>query len=205
MYHFNLRKQWLCLAVVGLAAAGASFIPGAIAFNRPAQSPKEQRQIPSGTTLWRHASFPLENFQGYTSAFGPRGNPFGAPTGEFHGGLDMAAPMGSYVRSWWSGRVIEVSDHTGCGTMVRVQSGAWEHAYCHMQGNVIQDAKGLVLVDRAGGILLRQGQAVAAGARIGRVGMTGRTTGPHLCWRLKHNGNRVDPAIVLRAMIAARR
>jgi murein DD-endopeptidase MepM/ murein hydrolase activator NlpD len=166
------------------------------------QQAQPKGNLPKGT-YWRHASFPLENFQGYTSAFGPRHNPFGAPTGEFHGGLDMAAPLGSYVRNWWTGRVIEVSDHTGCGTMIRIQSGPWMHAYCHMQGRVERDARGAFIADRTGGIHIREGQVVSAGARIGRVGMTGRTTGPHLCWRLKHNGEPVNPALVLRAMYAA--
>jgi murein DD-endopeptidase MepM/ murein hydrolase activator NlpD len=56
------------------------------------------------------------------------------------------------------------------------------------------------LVDRDGGIQILEGQVVPAGMRIGRVGMTGRTTGPHLHWGLKFTGKYVDPALVLRAM-----
>jgi murein DD-endopeptidase MepM/ murein hydrolase activator NlpD len=55
-------------------------------------------------------------------------------------------------------------------------------------------------VDRGGGIWLRQGQEVNVGQRIGRVGMTGRTTGPHLHWTLKYQGKLVDPGAVLRRM-----
>lgn len=159
-------------------------------------------RIATGNT-WRGASFPVENFQGYTSPFGYRQSPDGAANQEFHRGLDMAAPEGSYIRNWWAGRVVEVSDNTACGTSIVIQSGEWEHIYCHMRGNVEKDASGrLYLSDRGGGLQIPVGQPVPAGARIGRVGMTGRTTGPHLHWGLKYAGQLVDPALVLRAMYA---
>jgi murein DD-endopeptidase MepM/ murein hydrolase activator NlpD len=69
-----------------------------------------------------------------------------------------------------------------------------------MQGQiVIEKEGGRVLVDRDGGIELRQGQRVTSGQRIGRVGMTGSTTGPHLHWGLKYDGAWVDPALVIKA------
>ncbi len=152
---------------------------------------------------WQGASFPVENFQGYTSPFGYRQSATGGYSQEFHRGLDMAAPEGSYIRSWWAGKVVEVSDNSACGTSVVIQSGQWEHVYCHMQGSVQNDGNGgRVMVDRSGGVQIYEGQPIAAGARIGRVGMTGRTTGPHLHWGLKYTGQWVDPALVLRAMYA---
>jgi len=158
-------------------------------------------QVATGNT-WRGASFPVENFQGYTSPFGYRNSPDGSPNQEFHRGLDMAAPEGSYIRNWWTGKVVEVSDGTACGTSIVIQSGDWEHVYCHMKGQV-ETVNGMkYLSDRSGGIQLFEGQAIPAGARIGRVGMTGRTTGPHLHWGLKYTGQWVDPALVLRAMYA---
>ncbi|WP_338405712.1 M23 family metallopeptidase [Candidatus Synechococcus calcipolaris] len=149
---------------------------------------------------WQTGSFPVENFQGYTSPFGYRRSPTGEPTTEFHNGLDFAAPEGSYVRNWWAGRVIEISDHTACGTLVRIQSGSWEHVYCHLKGRVEQTNRGRAMVDRGGGLQIWEGQTIPTGARIGRVGMTGRTTGPHLHWTLRHQGQLVNPAVVLRAM-----
>jgi murein DD-endopeptidase MepM/ murein hydrolase activator NlpD len=151
---------------------------------------------------WRGASFPVENFQGYTSPFGYRRSPDGASEQEFHRGLDMAAPQGSYIRNWWSGKVVEVSDHTACGTSVVVKSGEWEHIYCHMEGSVETANGKKSMRDRSGGVQIFEGQAVPAGTRIGRIGMTGRTTGPHLHWGLKFSGQYVDPALVLRAMYA---
>lgn len=149
---------------------------------------------------WNGASFPVEGFQAYTSPFGYRSSPYGGYTQEFHYGLDMAAPEGSYIRNWWSGKVVEVSDDSNCGTSVVIESGPWTHIYCHMQGHVETEKGKRYMIDRDGGIQIWEGQGIQAGARLGRVGMTGRTTGPHLHWGLKYDENWVDPALVLRAM-----
>jgi murein DD-endopeptidase MepM/ murein hydrolase activator NlpD len=50
--------------------------------------------------------------------------------------------------------------------------------------------------------MLLEGQVVPAGSRIARVGMTGRTSGPHLHWGLKYGGRWVDPGLILREMYA---
>lgn len=151
---------------------------------------------------WQSASFPVERFQAYTSPFGYRPSATGGNGWEFHSGLDIAAPQGSYIRNWWGGTVAKVGDGGACGTNIVIQSGAWQHTYCHMEGGV-EVANGIrYMVDRGGGVQIWEGQKIPAGARIGRVGMTGRTTGPHLHWGLKYNGNYVDPAFVLRAMFA---
>jgi murein DD-endopeptidase MepM/ murein hydrolase activator NlpD len=158
-----------------------------------------------GADIWRSGSFPVENFQGYTSPFGYRSSPTGGYSREFHSGLDFAAPVGSYIRGWWNGRVIEISDNTACGTSIRVQSGSWVHVYCHMMGHVGKDSQGRFMTDGESGLRIYEGQPVQAGQRIGRVGMTGRTTGPHLHWTLKYQGRLVDPALVLQAMYTAQR
>jgi len=151
---------------------------------------------------WLAASFPIENFQAYTSPFGYRLAATGGSNWEFHGGLDMAAPQGSYIRNWWVGTVIKVADGNACGSHIVVKSGEWEHTYCHMEGNVETASGRRYLIDRAGGIQIWEGQQIPTGARIGRVGMTGRTTGPHLHWGLKYSNNYVDPALVLREMFS---
>jgi murein DD-endopeptidase MepM/ murein hydrolase activator NlpD len=152
------------------------------------------------TGTWNGASFPVENFQAYTSPFGYRQSPDGGYSQEFHYGLDMAAPEGSYIRNWWGGKVVEVSDDSNCGTSVVLESGPWLHIYCHMRGHVETESGKRYMIDREGGLQIWEGQQLPAGARIGRVGMTGRTTGPHLHWGLKYDSNWVDPALVLRAM-----
>ncbi|MEO1095142.1 MAG: M23 family metallopeptidase [Cyanobacteria bacterium J06638_28] len=152
--------------------------------------------------VWQSASFPIEQFVRYTSPFGYREHPFGGQ--RFHYGLDFAAPMGSYIRAWWEGEVVEVSDDTACGTSVVIQSDSWLHIYCHLQGYVVVEPDGdRWFVDPDGGLRMRQGDRVPTGKRIGRVGMTGSTTGPHLHWGLKHEGTWVDPALVILAMTEA--
>ncbi|MFM7712540.1 MAG: M23 family metallopeptidase, partial [Microcystis sp.] len=71
---------------------------------------------------------------------------------------------------------------------------------CHLMGSVQSDSRGTFLIDRSGGIVLTLGQDIPAGARMARVGMTGRTTGPHLHWGLMYGNQYVDPALVLNAM-----
>ena len=167
------------------------------ALDAPAELTAPPQTIAS--TAWQHGSFPVEQFQSYTSPFGYRLSPVNGEK-QFHNGLDMAAPLGSYVRNWWTGKVVEVSDNTACGTAVIVESGSWRHAYCHLDGHVEVAANGRYMIDRSGGIQIWQGQEVPVGMRIGRIGMTGRTTGPHLHWTLKFNGSYVDPALVLKEM-----
>ncbi len=149
---------------------------------------------------WLAGSFPVENFQAYTSPFGYRRSATGGYDTEFHRGLDMAAPEGSYIRNWWGGQVVEVSDNTACGTEIMIQSGDWKHVYCHMQGHVETANGNRYLIDREGGIQIWEGQQIPSGARIGRVGMSGRTTGPHLHWGVKYADNYIDPALVLQQM-----
>lgn len=151
---------------------------------------------------WLAASFPVENFQAYTSGFGYRRSATGGNNVEFHSGLDIAAPQGSYIRNWWTGTVVKVADHDACGTHIVIQSGQWQHTYCHMEGDVETVDGHRYLIDRTGGIQIVEGQQIPAGFRIGRVGMTGRTTGPHLHWGLKYSDNYIDPAIVLQAMFS---
>lgn len=164
----------------------------------------EPYEIARGST-WQNASFPVENFQEYTSAFGYRRSPTGGLTQEFHSGLDIAAPMGSYVRNWWSGTVVEVIDDGRCGIGLVIESGNWNHIYCHMQGSVETHNGVAYLIDRGGGILIGERQQIPAGARIGRVGMTGRSTGPHLHWGLKYASEWYDPALVIRQMYQEQR
>lgn len=200
----NKRQQRILLSGATLLILGLSIVSSItllpkteIVRAREAQPKKVARN-----NGWLAASFPVENFQAYTSAFGYRRSATGGSGWEFHGGLDIAAPQGSYVRNWWGGTVIKVRDRDACGTYIVIKSGEWEHTYCHLEGNVETAQGRRYMIDRAGGVQIWEGQTIPTGARIGRVGMTGRTTGPHLHWGMKYANNYVDPAMVLREMFS---
>jgi murein DD-endopeptidase MepM/ murein hydrolase activator NlpD len=200
------RRRRSPAIILGVLTAGAVTVLGATdLFSRAvveAVEPDSTQTAALGQQQWSQASFPVENFQAYTSPFGYRQDPYSGSQ-RFHYGLDLAAPSGSYIRNWWGGQIVEVSDDSSCGTSVVIQSGNWLHIYCHMHGYVTTEGGDRYLIDNEGGVRLREGQTIATGDRIGRVGMTGRTTGPHLHWGLKYDNNWVDPALVLRAMYSS--
>jgi murein DD-endopeptidase MepM/ murein hydrolase activator NlpD len=140
--------------------------------------------------------FPVAVFSGYTSHFGQRIGPGGSA--ESHRGIDIAAPLGSPIRNWWSGVVKELINDSRCGVGVVIQSGPYEHIYCHLAGSV----RGGVY--RSGHVTLQTGSQLCSGQLIGHVGLSGRSSGPHLHWGVRHGGRWLDPAAILRAMAAAR-
>lgn len=146
---------------------------------------------------WVQGVFPVVGFAGYTSSFGLRVHPLSG-TLRSHDGIDIAAPLGAPVRSWWSGRLVEVIQDGGCGNGLVIRSGDYEHVYCHLAGAVSGPRY------TSGSLTLIEGQRLGAGQIIGHVGMSGSTTGPHLHWGLRYRGAWLDPARVLRAMAASR-
>lgn len=198
LFKTSLRQR--SLSYVGWLLAGSLVFSGISeavpdGFRQPASALPNtpQEQLARNSDPWQVASFPVDNFQQYTS-------PFGYRSSGFHYGIDIAAPIGSNIHNWWEGYVLEVSDDSACGTSVVVQSGDWTHIYCHMQGYVTTDRGRKVFVDSGAGLRIVEGQELPTGVPIGRVGMTGRTTGPHLHWGMRYQDEWVNPGEVLLAM-----
>jgi murein DD-endopeptidase MepM/ murein hydrolase activator NlpD len=116
-----------------------------------------------------------------TSPYGYRRSPF---TGlrQFHSGLDIGSPMGTPIRAAISGRVSAVGwdDSFGNYVVVSHHSG-YRTLYAHM--SVIR---------------VKSGAYVGTGERIGDVGSTGRSTGPHLHFTVYKNGVTVNPRTLMK-------
>ena len=114
---------------------------------------------------------------GFTSMFGGRGNPFGDGRSEFHPGLDFKGRTGDPVKCTASGKVIFSGRAGGYGNCVKIRhTNNIETWYGHLSR-----------------INVRQGQSVSVGQLIGKVGSTGRSTGPHLHYEVRRNGRAVNP------------
>ena len=94
-----------------------------------------------------------------------------------HYGTDFAAPVGTEIRATAAGRVVKSGYTRGNGYYVTIKHNAtYSTQYLHMK------QRGL-----------KVGTYVSQGDRIGYVGMTGYTSGPHVCYRFWKNGKQVDP------------
>lgn len=119
-----------------------------------------------------------------TSSFGTRTDPFfGRPA--LHAGIDFRSETGAPIRSSGNGKVITASYAGGYGNMVEIDHGQGiTSRYGHMSR-----------------ILVSEGQTVRAGDMIGEAGSTGRSTGPHLHYEVRRDGQAMDPMRFLNAGI----
>jgi murein DD-endopeptidase MepM/ murein hydrolase activator NlpD len=118
----------------------------------------------------------------FTSGFGVRSDPFlGRPA--MHTGLDFRAAMGDPVRATANGKVASSGWAGGYGRMVEIDHGnGLSTRYGHLSE-----------------IGVKVGDTIKIGQVIGAVGSTGRSTGPHLHYETRIDGEAVDPQKFLRA------
>jgi murein DD-endopeptidase MepM/ murein hydrolase activator NlpD len=123
--------------------------------------------------------FPLDHAV-VSSNFGLRSDPFTGHPG-FHSGIDLVAPLGSYVCAAREGVVKETGFNQSYGNFVRIGHPAgYETLYGHLSA-----------------ILVKMNDKVTAGMPVGKVGMTGHTTGPHLHFEVLKNGKPINPSSLL--------
>lgn len=117
-----------------------------------------------------------------TSSYGYRRDPFNGHAA-FHAGIDFPGSYGQPILSAAGGRIGYVGQRQGYGNVVEVEHGnGLMTRYAHLSGF-------------AG----RVGQTVARGDTIGRMGSTGRSTGTHLHFEVRLNGQAINPRRFLEA------
>ncbi len=117
-----------------------------------------------------------------SSGFGYRSDPFTGGAA-FHAGLDFRGPVGAPIYAAAAGTVSFVGQRQGYGNVVEVSHGnGLMTRYAHMSRTAA-----------------RNGQKVDAGGEIGKIGNTGRSTGPHLHFEVRINDRPVNPRPFLEA------
>lgn len=119
---------------------------------------------------------PVKSGYRFTSGFGPR-------WGRMHNGLDFAAPTGTPIYAPADGVVTFAGWSSGYGRLVKVQHAfGIETRYAHQSR-----------------IRVSVGQRLSRGDRIGDIGNSGRSTGPHLHYEIRVGGSPVNPMTYIRA------
>jgi len=118
---------------------------------------------------------PVENGR-YTSYFGERVDPI-SEGDDFHKGVDIGADEGDKIRAFYDGKVTSVGEDSSSGKYLFISPGkGYSTFYCHCSE---------ILIDE--GTIVRKGETVAL------VGSTGYSTGPHLHFEIRSNGESIDP------------
>ena len=119
---------------------------------------------------------------GVTSGFGVRHDPFTGHATPHHG-VDVQGQLGDPIVAAWGGTVISAGERGGYGNAIELDHGNGMHTlYAH-----------------ASALDVKPGDVVQPGQKIGAVGSSGRSTGPHLHLELRISGRATDPSSALKA------
>lgn len=119
---------------------------------------------------------PCPGYKRISEQYGNRIHPI-LKTPQFHNGVDFAAATGTPILAAYDGRVVAASYNGSMGNYVMIDHGDGLYTiYMH-----------------ASQLYVSNGQTVSKGAQIAAVGSTGRSTGPHLHFSVRLNGNYVSP------------
>ncbi|HSC47232.1 MAG TPA: peptidoglycan DD-metalloendopeptidase family protein [Gammaproteobacteria bacterium] len=146
---------------------------------------REQKHLDKVVNGWRKTARPGVTF--IWPASGPETSAFGVRrvlNGEAkspHAGIDIGAPLGTPLHAPADAEVADVGHYFYCGKTLTLDMGQGLYSvFCHM--SIIK---------------VGPGQKVKQGQYVGRIGMTGRATGPNLHWTVRLNGAAVDPHVFL--------
>lgn len=124
---------------------------------------------------------PLKSKFRWSSSYGKRIDPI-AGVSSFHTGTDMACPTGTPIYAAMSGTIATAGVSRVYGNYVIIEHGnGYQTLYAHMSK-----------------IIATKGQWVSQGTKIGLVGSTGYSTGPHLHFTVYKNGKMIDPMTILK-------
>jgi murein DD-endopeptidase MepM/ murein hydrolase activator NlpD len=148
--------------------------PGASLFLPGVSMPQDEIRLALGESF----IYPIRGT--LSSSYGWRIDPI-AKVERFHSAIDLAAPLGTPVRAAMDGKVSRVAVNSVYGIYVIItHPGAYQSLYAHLSAASV-----------------KQGATVTQGSKIGEVGSTGYSTGPHLHFGVFRNNKAINPLEVL--------
>lgn len=146
-------------------------LEAAVAEERKKLAAEQGRKYDGGVFAW-----PAPSYTRISDDYGNRMHPI-LEVQKFHNGIDMAAPGGTPILAAYDGKVVAAAYSSSMGNYVMIDHGDSLYTiYMH-----------------ASALYVSKGQEVSRGDKIAAVGTTGRSTGNHLHFSVRLNGNYVNP------------
>ena len=152
-------------------------LEAAVAEERKKLAEEQGRKYDGGVFTW-----PAPSYTRISDDYGNRMHPT-LGIQKFHNGIDMAAPGGSAILAAYDGKVVAADYNSSMGNYIMIDHGDSLYTiYMH-----------------ASALYVSKGMEVSKGSKIAAVGTTGRSTGNHLHFSVRLNGNDVNPWSYLRS------